>query len=308
MTMPNFLIIGAARSGTTSLYNYLKQHPQIYMCPIKEPTFFLCDRDGIESELERPEFKEIKRLIEKKTRRTKITDIETYQTLFQGVTDETAIGEASPDYLWIPRAVKRIRHYIPRAKLIAILRDPVERAYSDYLGRVADLRWPLEDFAQISTRIQESKNWWTTPRHAYIVAGFYHAHLKRYFDIFDRDQIKVYLYKDLKANNIRILQDIFQFLDVDVLFVPDVSIKYSPTGIPRNRFVHDLIRKRNPIRTFFKPFVPTVLRQYIAKLKSSNLIRPQLAPEVRQELLTLYQDDILKLQDLIERDLSAWLE
>ena len=123
MTMPNFLIIGAMRAGTTSLYHYLKQHPQVYMSPVKEPRFF-----ALEGEKPDPGRPTDERLMNHS-----ITDIEAYRALFQAVSKETAIGEASPLYLYSPKAPERIRHYIPDAKLIAVLRDPVERAYSHFL-------------------------------------------------------------------------------------------------------------------------------------------------------------------------------
>src|ERR687894_3261543 len=115
MTMPNFFIIGAQKAGTTSLYYYLKQHPQIYMSPRKEPHFF----KGMHSEL-------------RKSGRglPPVTDLGDYQALFRGVTDEKAIGEASASYLYSPKAPALIKSSIPDAKLIAVLRNPADRAYS----------------------------------------------------------------------------------------------------------------------------------------------------------------------------------
>jgi hypothetical protein len=122
MTMPNFLIIGAAKSGTTSLHHYLKQHPQVYMSQIKEPSFFAFE--GTKPAIPGP--------WKRWAAHNFITDIQAYRSLFQGVSDEVAIGEASTIYLVHPTAPQRIRHYVPDAKLIAILRDPAERAYSNY--------------------------------------------------------------------------------------------------------------------------------------------------------------------------------
>ena len=131
MTMPNFLIIGANKAGTTSIYSYLKQHPQIYMSPVKEPMFFTLEGKNIDRT-------EVSRQI---TLKTAVNDIEDYQALFQGVSNEKAIGEASTAYLHCPWCAERIKQYIPDVKLIAILRDPIERAYSNYLMYV---RWGLE--------------------------------------------------------------------------------------------------------------------------------------------------------------------
>src|SRR3712207_6354190 len=128
MTMPNFLIIGAMKSGTTALYYYLEQHPEIYMSPVKEPNFFSSQ--------------------EQENAADAVTDIGTYQHLFRGVSGEKAIGEASHSYLYEPGAAAEIRRYLPEAKLIAILRNPIDRAYSHFLHMVRSGTEPLDDFAQ----------------------------------------------------------------------------------------------------------------------------------------------------------------
>ena len=137
MTMPTFLIIGAGKSGTTSLYYYLKQHPQVYMSPVKEAHFF--DQD----EGEKPDFRGPGR-----SSPPPITSIEDYRALFRGVTDETAVGEATPSYIYIPGAPGRIRRRIPDAKLIAGLRNPTDRAYSAFLHTVRSGRERLTDLAR----------------------------------------------------------------------------------------------------------------------------------------------------------------
>ncbi|MEQ8999686.1 MAG: sulfotransferase domain-containing protein [Coleofasciculus sp. B1-GNL1-01] len=111
ITLPNVLVIGAAKAGTTTVYQYLKQHPQVYMSPRKEPHFF--SKNG--------------------TKNYPIPTLEDYQALFQGASDEIAIGEASTSYLTHSKAAERIQCHIPNAKLIAILRDPAYRTYSLYI-------------------------------------------------------------------------------------------------------------------------------------------------------------------------------
>jgi len=289
MTFPNFLIIGAQKTATTSLYHYLKQHPKIYMSPVKEPKFFL---------LERWEYKKSK----------PITDIKAYRALFQGVSDEEAIGEASPQYLYSQTAPERIYHYIPEAKLIAILRNPVERAYSSFLHKIRVGQESLtfdRALREEETRIRN--NW--EPLWHYKQLGFYYAQLKRYFDVFDRGQIRVYLFEDVKADPIGILQDIFRFLKVDDTFVPDISIRHNVGGIPKNKVLHTLLSNSNLAKSILKPFFFKGLRRCIAsRLRNLNTIKPPLKPEIRRQLIQEYQEDILKLQDLIQRDLSKWLE
>jgi len=299
MTMPNFLIIGAAKSGTTSLYHYLKQHPQIYMSPIKEPRFFAFD--GIKVDFCGPR--------DENLNRGTITEIEAYRALFQAVSNELAIGEASPIYIYNSRAPGRIKHYIPNVKLIAILRNPAERAYSSFTGLIRDGREPLTDFAE-ALRQEETRasNNWSFFWH-YKKRGFYYIQLKRYFDLFNREQIKIYLYEDFRDNSLGILKDIFRFLDVDDTFVPDVSLKHNVSGIPRNRAIHIFLAKPNSIKSILERIIPERLRWRMRLgLIHRNLIKTPLRSDVRKHLVQDYREDILKLQDLIQRDLSRWLE
>lgn len=294
MKMPNFLIIGAAKSGTTSLYSYLAQHPQIYMSPLKEPHFFTFEGQNIN----------FKGLGDSKTHSSIITDLESYSNLFQDVSDEIAIGEASTTYLSVTGTAERIKNYLPNIKLIAILRDPSERAYSSFLHLVRDGREKVIDFRQAlqEEEVRTLENWSYLWR--YKQMGFYYQQLQRYYNLFELRQIKVYLYEDLKNNPLVFFKDVFRFLEVDEAFIPDTSEKYNVSGIPRNRLLHDMLHKKNLIRTFLRYLVPKTFRQII---RSYNLIKPDIPLEIRRELIGDYQQDILKLQDLIQRDLSSWL-
>lgn len=295
MTMPNFLIIGAQKSGTTSLYYYLKQHPQVYMSPVKEAHFF-DDEEGGKRSFRGPG----------RSSPPAVSSIDDYSALFGGVTDETAVGEASPSYIYVPEAPRRIRYRIPDAKLIAILRDPADRAYSAFLHTSRTGREPLTDFAQ-ALREEEDRirNDWH-PLYHYRARGFYHAQLGRYFDVFGQDRVGVYLYEDLRADPRVVLQDIFGFLGIDEGFVPDMSVRYNVSGLPRNKAARTLVRRLNATTPVLKRFLPFELRQ---RIKSRIFTKPPpLASNIRRELIEAYRPDIMKLQDLIQRDLSRWLE
>lgn len=296
MTMPNFLIIGAAKSGTTALYHYMKQHPEIYMPSLKEAEFFAFEDEVLDfcGPGDMP--------------RDSITSLAAYQAQFQAVSGETAIGEASPVYLYSPKASERIHYHIPNAKLIAILRAPVERAYSQFLMFIRDGRETTFDF---STALREEENrcdkgWAWGWR--YMGLGFYYVQLKRYFDKFDSSQIKVYLYEDLSDRPMEVLQSIFQFLEVDESFTPDISTRHNISGMPKNKILHTFLTKQNLVKAALSPLLPGDLRkQIVVKLKSQNFSKPQLSPEIRSQLVAVFREDILQLQDLIQRDLSSWL-
>jgi Sulfotransferase family len=305
MTMPNFLLIGAQKSGTTSLYAYLKQHPQIFMSPLKEPRFFAFEG-------EKPNFRGPG---DEKLYESIVGDIEAYRTLFEGVSKEKAIGEASVVYLYISSAPERIRHYIPGVKVIAILRNPVERAYSAFLHLTRDRKEPLRDFARALQAEEEriSNNW--GPIWHYRQVGFYYVQLKRYFDTFEREQIRVYLYEDLNDDPMQVMKDIYGFLGVEDAFVPEVSRRYNVSGIPTNEGWHALysfLLGQNLAKSIIRPLLPRGLRQRVSTtllstLQDRTLVKPPLPTEVQQQLTELYREDILKLQELIGRDLSQWL-
>jgi hypothetical protein len=318
MRLPNFIIIGAAKSGTTALYHYLKQHPQIYMSPVKEPRFFAFEQGDLE--FDGPGDRELHRS-------TTLSNLEDYQALFRDVSGEWAVGEASPVYLCSPKAAGRIKSFVPDARLIAILRHPVDRAYSHYLHLIRDREEPLTDFSQ-ALQAEEKRvhdNW--EYRWRYKELGFYAVQLRKYFDTFDRNQLKIYLYEDFDTDPQSVLRDVYRFLGVDDTFIADTSVRYNTSGVPRSKVMHAVLSKLQkatqatfdrapqqesdtqatlPGRLGKSPLLEKA-RHFGIGLKNRNLVKPPLAPDVRRQLLEDYREDILILQDLIQRDLSRWL-
>jgi hypothetical protein len=300
---PNFIIIGAAKSGTTSLYHYLAQHSQIYMSPRKHTRFFAY-------EVERPTFRG-PGPVDPPTPYA-IADIESYHALFDGVTHETAIGEASHSYLYQTQAARRIKEYAPGMKLIAILRHPTDRAFSHYRQLIRNGREKIADFIEAleeeETRVRG--NWW--PDFHYVQIGLYHRQLQRYFELFSPDQIRVYLYEDFSLDPAGVLRDVFRFLEVEDSFTPEANIRYNASGDPQNRTVHAVLQRLRRI----EPVAARVcseeqlrlLRRIGSAIHNRNLTRRRLPPELRAKVTDAYfREDILRLQDLIRRDLSAWL-
>jgi hypothetical protein len=142
--------------------------------------------------------------------------------------------------------------------------------------------------------------------------GLYHAQLKRYFDLFESDQIKVYLYEDFNADPSKVLQDIFRFLGVDDTFVPEATIKYNASGIPKNKVLHALLQKLRRVRPLTEWFLAErhfrLLLRMGSSLHNRNLTKVGLSPELRRRVINeYYRDDISRLQQLIHRDLSGWI-
>jgi hypothetical protein len=290
MSMPNFLIIGAAKSGTTAVYHCLKQHPQIYMSPVEEPYFFAFVKNppafwgpGTEA-----------------LRRRAVVRLDDYQALFEGVTTETALGEASAIYLssYYPDATAQsIGGYIPHVRLIAILHQPADRAYARFVFNRLCNDEPLANFRQVlaeePARIRA--NW--RPGFRYQLNGFYYANIRPYFERFPREQIRVYLYDDWLTNPRQVLHDIFGFLGVDDTFRPNIAKQHDASFMPRSSAGNGFLRNSQPLKTFLKPVLPqTVRHKLISILHSFNQKKiPPLEPELRRQLTDEYRDDILKL-------------
>lgn len=296
MTLPNFLIIGAAKSGTTALYHYLKQHPQVYMGPNKETNFFAFE--GKQVDFRGPG--------DEKINDSTITTLKMYEQQFEGASREMAIGEASPWYLYSERAAECIKHNIPGAKLLAILRNPVDRAFSSYLHVVRESRESLtfeEGLLAEESRIEQG---WEFIWH-YRKAGFYSAQIKRFLDQFPREQVRFYLYDDFLTDPSGLLESIYEFLGVNTNFVADTSIKPNATGMPRNRLLGRLLLQPNPLRETAKLLMPEQLRYNLSQRINQQLLsKPSLSETTYENLLHDYKEDIWELQNLIGRDLSAW--
>jgi hypothetical protein len=302
MTLPNFLILGAIKCGTTSLYRYLMEHPQVFMSDPKEPKFFAYEGEDVR--FEGPGDREKNRLL--------VNNIEAYRALFQGVTDQRAIGEATAFYLYLPKAADRIQHYIPRAQFFAILRNPADRAYSAFLHLFRDGREPIHDFSQALEaepgRIARNFH----PVWHYKSVGFYYEQVKRYLERFDRNQLHIYLYEDLKKNPMAIVQEMYQILGVDDSFAPDLSKRYNVGAVPKSFALQSALMKISPVRRGIHRRLPYPLKWRFKlgfeRIEGWNRREPPpLNPEVRASLLECYREDISRLQDLLQRDLGHWL-
>ncbi|MGC1310020.1 MAG: sulfotransferase [Phormidesmis sp.] len=304
MTLPNFLIFGVQKAGTTSIYNYLREHPQVFMSPHKETEFMGRDpakRSAIASS-------------EPQTKltpggRRRILTVEDYEALFDDVTDETAIGEASPNYLFAhSRAVPQIQRYVPQAKLIAVLRNPVDRAYSDYLMHVREMvgnRKPLAE--QVRTSAQSSHT---------LLKGFYYEGLKHFIDTFGTQQVKVFLYDDLQRDPAGLMRELYAFIGVDSDFEADTTRRQQTAQVPKNLRINQLLRTKNPLRSLagamLKILMPEAARQKLRSrliaANSQGKAGLPLSEGDRALLENYYREDILRLQALLNRDLSAWFK
>jgi hypothetical protein len=294
--MPDFLVIGFGKSGTTSIYHYLAQHPQIAMSAMKEPNYWAFG-DAILS-----------------SRPSGVCTMTEYQALFADLPPGRRLGEASPSNI-SERACLRISQHLPSAQCICVLRQPVERMYSLFGMKVREGGEPEADFRRayldsLNNAAYRSKL--HLRNYAADGAAWYRERLTDWMTRFPRRQLHIALYDDLVADPAAFMRGVYTFLGVDNGFVPNISkIHNQGTGVRSVRMSWLLMN--NPVikwaKRISKPCISPSMRRYVrTKLKSMNQAPlPPLDPQVRDELTRPQHDDIMRLQDLIGRDLSSWL-
>lgn len=305
MTLPNFFILGAPKAGTTSLANYLRQHPQVFIPQNKEPNFFILEGYELPPFAGPADSKTLNEVIYKYS----ITDLERYQALYQGVVDQSAIGDATVLYLYYPQAADRIKDLIPDAKMIVVLRNPIDRAYSHYLMVKEKYRLEPLELTQALDQEQEriAKNWgWDWH---YINVGMYYKQLKYYFNCFNPKQFKIFLYEDYCQNPLRVIQEICRHIGVEDGFTPDTSNRSKVAYASKNAVLDRLLNQPNRLKSRINHILPnSAVKKLIALGNHLNQVPLEpMTPEVRHQLQNRFQAEIHQLQDLIQRDLSAWL-
>ena len=290
--LPNFVIIGAAKAGTTALYWYLADHPQVFMSPVKETNYFAFGVDDHGNLL----------YGDPDLHRFPVRSSAAYEELFSGATDAAAIGEASPIYLECPQSAARIQEVLPNARIICGLREPVDRAYSDYLmylrarGRRLD---PVHDLTASAA--------WASPESHWMQISRYHEALSRYFDLFPRDRIHVFLFEDLRADAIGTVRDVYRAVGVDPGFAPDLDTPHNIGGMPSSRTLEKFFTS-GALKKALEPWIPRRAADMARRLRTKNLKKaPPLPEALKAELGQHFRDDIAKTSALIGRSLDHWL-
>jgi hypothetical protein len=297
--MPTFLILGAMKAGTTALYTALDQHPEVYMSPVKEPNFFAFVDDP-------PHFQAPIDQRSDGINHTTVTRADAYRFLFDEAPPDAECGEASHWYLYHPDAPANIQQYVPDAKLVVMLRNPVERAYSEFLHFVRDDDEPLSDFADaLAAEPERIEANWALGR--YVDRGRYDEQLQRYVDRFPREQLRVYLYDDFADDPSAVFRDLFSFLEVDPSFTPEER-RVNASGVPNSRVLHAALTAAKPVRDVIVPLLPDAVVDWVNALKNQNLEKPEMDPAVRRDLVDTFRPHVRRLESLLDRDLSHWLQ
>jgi hypothetical protein len=275
MKIPNFIVVGAHKAGTSSLHTYLNQHPEIYL-PSKKGADLLWRR----------KFKEL-------------DEVREYLAQFEGAEPGQILGEVSSVYLHRGRElVEKIKYLFPEVKIIAVLRNPIDRAYSHALW---DRPYTQDEIRNLDHLIMTSEE--------FLIPGLYYTHLKTYFSYFNRDQVKLFLYEDLVDNPHKFFTELFGFIGVDQDFSIDMSKRLHLGSLKLSGPYRTLMEKGYSISSSVKLFIPKAMRKFLREMlhAKSHAPKPSMSNNLRLELINYFYDEVINLKQLTGLDVSHWL-
>lgn len=312
--LPNFIVVGANKGGTTSIYHYLKQHPQVYLSPIKEPHYFSTDIDvnQFKKEFAHNKLQDIEKYVngemEQEYHAAFVRDFNQYQKLFRKAGGFKAIGELSTSYLYSKNAAQEIHAVVPDCKIIICLRNPIERAYSHYRMNLWTGNSNQFDFykALVEDYQHIPKVWGNA--HLYTEIGMYYEQVKRYIDTFGRDHVLIIFSEDLKKRTAEIIREVYAFIGVDDQFIPDTSTQYNEVYTPKYKNLTWFLNKTG-IRPLMKKISPSFIKKAVIRtFYKSKTDKGEMSKEAKQFLLDKLSDDVRQLGTLLNKDLSGWLK
>lgn len=298
-TGPDFLVIGAARAGTTALHSYLRQHPALFLPTVKEPNYFAYAGRTLDCKGPGADFIN-----------NSVTTAAAYGALFAPAAPGTLRGEASPLYLYEPDAPVNIHRLAPAARMIAILRNPIDQAFSHFMY-ATKLRIETEESFERALMLEDERlamGW--QPLFGYSRFPRYGAQLSRYLALFPRGQMLILRYEDFQSDPTGVMAKIFGHIGVDAAFKPDMSQKLNAGGRPKSRIFQDFLMKPNPITGAIGMIVPKQARLRIRdRLAGINMTREDAVPaRARKILVTRLSDDVQALSTLLGQDFTGWLK
>jgi len=298
--LPNFLIVGAAKSGTSSLHNYLNQHPEVFM-----PSY---NKEGMK--VKEPRFL-IKDLVQHRLHNG-VWTIEEYQSLFEDVKDEKVIGESTVLYLfYYKHAIKNIKHYLGEdVKIIIILRNPADRAYSafQHVSRGFKENNSFEESLEIETgRMESEEN--LTPMVMYKEMGMYYQMVKAYKESFKN--VHIIFYEDFRDNIESEMNKTYNFLEISSDFEIDFIKRHNVGGKRwKDKKMKHLFMKDNPIKSILKSVLPKKFKKEMRNNLvnvSTNKVVP-MREKTRKGLNDYFKQDVEKLSELLNKDLQHWIK
>jgi hypothetical protein len=284
----DFFIVGAPKSGTTSLYHYLSEHPQVEMSSQKEPNYFsdkAIHNQGIYYV------------------KNRVNTLDKYESLF-AQKESVVYGECSVSYLFYENVAEDIKKHNPNAKIIIMLRNPIERAFSHYL---MDYRLGLisDSFENIITKKSKHKNAHLFYQQ-YIKVSKYAKQIQRYLDFFEKENILFVDYEDFKKNGSEIVFQVYDFLNISTEFGANINTKYNAFKMPKNngiRFIYSFVFLRKILTYLLPKYLVNNISVFLFKVDR----KPKLSMETRSLLTKIFKDDIKKLEEILSNDYLKWI-
>jgi len=271
--LPNFFIVGAPRAGSTSLYDFLKRTKGIYMSPRKEPNYL----SRIDATFLSP---------------PPIRNEKKYHELFKRVKDEKAIGEASPIYLRDPESPHLIKELVANPKIVIILRNPVERAYSQYLLRMSNgMTYSFSEAIKVALNSENDDF-----KARIINGGMYYEQVKRYVETFGTENVKVVIFEEFIKDPQKIVQQIIDFLEIDSKAPNTIDLPHNLLTKPRNRLASSLLQNQTLRQIGRRIIGQSVGDIIVKKILGKKISKPKMNDKDRKNLKKLYEKDIQNLE------------
>ena len=285
LNLPNAYIIGVQKAGTTTLFDWIGQHPNVYVNPASKDYPFFCSDEAF------------------------LKGVESFSKYFSSVNNEKIILGASANDLYIPQAAFRIHKVIPSAKIIVILRDPVFRAFSAYRYAVErsiekrTFQQAVED--EINGMIYADP--FENRQKSYLLHGLYSEQLERIFTLFSKEQILILQFGDLISNPESTMRKVFNFLGIDEDFLPTFNKINETRGGNRFKLINKVLYNQKylkkglfkVIRGVIPPNIRYIIRQRLVEINRIKIDKIDLQDEIKECLTTYYQDDLKKVSKIL---------
>jgi hypothetical protein len=304
MPLPDLFVVGAPKAGTTALHAALAGHPALFMSRVKEPKFFLCDHAPPAKQRGPGDNHSLREWIWRRDR---------YEALFADAPPGAIKGESTPFYLWSAASQRRIAWDVPKARFIAIVRDPVDRAYSNWTHLWSDGLEPVGDLLEACELEEERARAGWAPFWRYRGLGRYGEQLEHLLTLFPNDQVHVLRYRDLVEDPSTTLTRIAGFLGIDpegfaARRVPSENVSTWVEPTPINQALRLGVRSGAWLGQFAPPAVwRSASRPLLKALRGRRSVRPDLTPAQREAVRAPLVDDIRLLERLTGVDVEDWL-
>lgn len=309
---PQFLVVGVVKGGTTALYNLLARHPAIYLPPIKETHFFaradMHPQDFAREyklDVERDLDRYIKDGMKEVVHSAHVVDPVHYRALFAQASQGQVTGEVCPSYACSPSAAAAIRQSGPNAHIFFVLRDPVKRAWSQYLMNLREGKTTEQDFlVEVRRDAERSRTGWGV-NHQYLALGMYSAQVERFMQLFPKHQVHVLLHEQFKASPADVLRQVLVPLGLELPASLDLGGKFNEAALPRNATINRLLVRSGALAKV-KALVPRKFRSGFKQILYSGRSLPELPAAQAEELWKYYASDVDALSAMIGMNLRQW--